>query len=248
MLNLSKCDPRRSVSRPVAAGVGAVEEGIALNGVREGGILKVKPAVGAANTEEFAGFALNERTAPANFPMVLENQVVVQFEAGRYGVRIAKPVVGTPQIRFASNNVALTEYTADLDSVLEAGEYKITTATDGGNVVEVLVGDLGKKLNIIYAYAPTVTDLMMLGGDNSPVTFTSITSIIGETGVIEQGIVYTSNYDVTVDWANWTPASPLKAGANGVVKLSGNGATINGRIIEAPTQDSPFLGVSFAVA
>lgn len=248
MLHLSKSDPRRSTSRPVAAGVGALEEGIALIASRENGVLKVKPGVGSSNSEEFAGFVLNERTAPALFPRVLENQTIVQFEAGRYGVRIDKPVVGVPRIVFASNNVALTEYTADLDAILEAGEYKISTASDGGNVIETVVGELGKKLNIIYNYAPTVIDLIQLGGDNSPVTFSTITSIIGETSVIEEGTVYTSNFDVTVDWIN-TAGSAIKVGANGVLKASGNGASVPGaRVIEAPTQDTPFLGIAFRAA
>lgn len=247
MLNLSKCDPRRTTSRPVAAGVGAIEEGVGLNGVLESGILKLKPGVGAANTEAFAGFALNERTAPTTFPMVLQDQTVVLIESGVRGIRIPKAVVGTPQIRYAATNVALTEYTADADALLEAGEYKITTASDGGNIIEVHADDLAKKLNVIYTYTPNISDLYMLGGDNSPVTFSTITGIIGETSVIEEGVVYTSNYDVTVDWASWTPATGLKLGANGVVKTSGNGATIVGRVVEAPTQDSPFLGIDFAV-
>lgn len=249
MLHLSKSDPRRTTSRPVAAGVGAIEEGIGLIAVREGGIMKVKPGVGAANTEEFAGFAINERTAPANFPLVRENQSVVLLETGIWGIRIPKAVVGTPRITYSATNVALTEYTADLDSVLEAGEYKLATLTNGDYSIQVVEADLGKKLNVIYSYAPTVADLMMLGGDNSPVTFSTITGIVGETGVFEEGVVYTSNYDVIVDWANWTPAAPIKIGANGVVKTSGNGATVpGGRVIEAPTADSPFLGISFRVA
>ncbi len=237
MIYNSLCQIRVSNPYGVAAGVTAVEEGRALIGVRENGTLKAKIAVGGANTEEFIGFALNERTAPSIFPLVLENEVVVLLEAGKWGVQLPKTLTGTPRVSYVSSGTALTV----ASGAPAAGEYRVV-----GSQIEVNTADLGKALRIVGNYVPNIADLMYLGGDNSPTTFSTITSLIDTTGVIEQGVVYTSNYDVTVDWASWTPATGLKAVANGVVSTSGTGATIRGRVVQAPTQDIPFLGIDFS--
>ena len=244
MLKLSSCKIRVSDTFDIAAGVVSLEEGLGLIAVRENGKLKVKAGLGAADTEEFAGISLSERTAPTIFPLILTEAVVVLLETGKWGVRLPRPIVGTPQIRYAATNVALTLYTADSDSLLEAGEYQPSS-----DYIQVVEADLGKKLNVIANYAPTIQDMHTLGGDNSPTTFAPMTSVLGATSAITSGTVYTSNYDVTIDWANWTPAVGLKVKANGVIGSgTGTGATIKGRVVEAPTQEQPFLGFEFSVA
>lgn len=238
MLYNSLCQMRVTDPISVATGVTKIEEGRALIGVREGGTLKAKASVGAANTEEFIGFALNERTAPEIFPHVMENAVVILLEAGKWGVNLPKTPVGTPRVAYAATGAALTAAAG----APNAGEYRVT-----GSQIEVNSADLNKKLNIVFNYVPNIADLMYIGGDNSPTTFSTITSLIDKTGVIEQGVVYTSCYDVTIDWASWTPAIGLKATANGVVGVgAGTGATIRGRVIQAPTQDIPYLGLDFS--
>lgn len=245
MLLLSKSDIVKSRTRPLAAGVFTMPEGAGLISVREGGLLKVKVAAGAADSEVFAGFALNERAAPSLFPAVIENATVVLVAAGKWGVVINRPVVGTARVSYASSGTALT---LDAGSTFDGGEYKVSTLPDGRTFIEVVEADLGKKLNIVYTYTPTIDDLMFIGGDNSPVTFSNITSIIQETGVIEGGTVYTSDFDPTVDWAGLAASTAIKLGANGIVKTAGNGATIpNARIIEAPSADQPFLGIEFSL-
>ena len=243
MLKLSYCEIRVSRPRDVAAGVTTIEEGVGLMAVREQGITKVKPSTGAANTDEFAGFAMNERTAPSLFPMVFQGKVVL-LSAGKWGFNLPKAPVGTPRVTYDATGAVIPVYTADSDSVLEVDEYKIT-----GTVFETTVDALGKLINVVYNFSPTFADLQVLGGDNSPTTFSTLASLIGITGVIESGLVYTSNFDPSIDWANWTPAIGLKSVANGVITtLAGTGAIIKGRVMAAPSVDMPFLAIDFSVA
>ena len=245
MLNLTYSSIRVSRNRPVISSVTTLEEGTGLIASRVNGELQVGPSVGAANTEEFAGFALNERTAPALFPSVLLSQVVVLVTGTTYGVSLPRPVVGAVRVAYTTSGTALTLSGSGGTAAPNAGEYRITS----GNIVEVNVADLAKKINITFKYSPTIQDILTLGGDNSPTTFLSIVQFTGNTGVIEEGVIFTSFFDVAIDWANWTPTVGLKLAANGVItSAAGTGATITrGRVVAAPTTDIPFLGVDFAI-
>jgi hypothetical protein len=238
MLNLSLCGIRVSRNRDVASGVTSIEEGVGLIAVRVNGVPTVKPGVGSANTEEFAGVALNERTAPTLAPLVYRAKVVL-VTSGQWGIVLNRNVVGTPRVIYTATGVALTA----AGGAPTAGQYRVVT----NNIIEVNTADLGKELEVTYTYAPTVADLYQLGGDNSPTTFATLPTLIGVTGVIEEGTVFTTNYDPSADWAGWTPASSIKVGANGVFQIGGTGATVKGRVISAPSVDIPFLGLDISV-
>jgi hypothetical protein len=239
MLDLAKSEIRVSRNRDVASGVTSLEEGVGLMAVRAGGILTVNRGAGAANTEEFAGVALHERQAPALMPIVIQSKVVL-ISTGLWGVVLSRAVVGTPRVTYVATGTALTV----AGGAPAAGEYRIV----GGTTVEVNSADLAKTIQITYTYTPTVADLMLLGGDNSPTTFASLPGIISVVGVIEQGLVYTSNFDPTINWDAWTPTIGLKVAANGIfTSAAGTGATVNGRVVQAPNVDSPFLGIDFSV-
>jgi hypothetical protein len=239
MLNLSLCGVRVSRNRAVASGVTSLEEGIGLIAVRVAGQVTVKPGVGGANTEEFAGVALNERTAPTLAPLVYRAKVVL-VTSGQWGVVLNRNVVGTPRVVYTASGTALT---ASGGGAPTAGQYRVVN----NNVVEVNTADLGKEIEVTYTYAPTIADLYQLGGDNSPTTFATLPTLIGVTGVIEEGLVYTTNFDPSADWAGWTPASTIKVGANGVFQIGGTGASVKGRVMHAPSVDIPFLGIDFSV-
>lgn len=235
MLNLSFCKIRVSATRPLAVGQTSLDEGLALMAVRDStGTLTVKPTSGTS-TDEFAGFSMSERQLPTIFPQVFVGNVVL-LSTGVYGVQLPRAIVGTPRVSYTSNNTGLTS-----NSGLAAGQY-FATATPGQ--VTVNAGDLGKSLTIIYNYSPTIQDMFYLGGDNSPTTFTTMAGVIGATGVIESGEVYTSYYDTSIDWLSWTPTVGLKGVANGIVTTAaGTGATIKGRVVMTPNTDFPFLGI-----
>lgn len=238
MLSLSQSAPRVTRNRIINSSVTTIEEGQGLTVTRVAGEVTVK--VGAsANTDEFAGVALYERTAPSLFPSVYKARVTL-ISAGLWGVLLPRNVVGSVRVIYTSNGTALT---LDVGGSFDAGEYKITNS----NIIEVNSADLGKELQITYTYAPTTSDLMQIGGDNSPTTFAPLPTEIGVTGVVEEGVVYTSNFDPTADWANWTPATAIKVGTNGIFQLGGTGATVKGRVISAPNVDQPFLGIDFSV-
>lgn len=135
----------------------------------------------------------------------------------------------------------------------DVGIYDLTTnaAVTGATVTGAQVSGLtaGDQVQITYKYDLTVVQRRALFGDIQPGGYVGDT--IGQIGVVTRGTVYTSEFDHSADYtkAGTTAALQLVAGADGQVKLGTvgtNGAAIPGYIVSLPTQDVPFLGITFS--
>jgi hypothetical protein len=137
----------------------------------------------------------------------------------------------------------------------DVGIYDLTTgaAVTGATVTGAQVSGLtaGDQVQVTYKYDLTVVQRRALFGDIQPGGYVGDT--IGQIGVITRGTVYTSEFNHSADYtkAGTTAALQLVAGADGQVTLGTvgtNGAAIPGYVVSLPTQDVPFLGITFSAA
>lgn len=204
----------------VAPGAVILAEGQAL--VRQPGATAagVMPSTGAAG-EIFCGFSI-AGTSAAPFPEGYTNKVeaFVVPASGNITLQIA-PVAGQFSITNEETGVA------------EVG-------TLAGKVISGLTA--GDTVKVVYKYALTVVQARSLYGDVQPGGY--VGAQVGQIGQVKSGVVYTSEFDASIDWS---AATAIKLAANGqLVDQSGSGSAIKAVVIALPSQDIPFLGLEFS--
>lgn len=139
------------------------------------------------------------------------------------------------------------------DSSADVGIYDLTTSAPvtGATITGAQISGLtaGDQVQVTYKYALTVVQRRALFGDVQPGGYVGDT--IGQIGVVTRGTVYTSEYDHSANWASagTSASTALVAGADGQVKLGTvgtNGAAVPGYVVSLPSQDVPFLGITFS--
>lgn len=222
--------PGKLLSTLVASNLS--EDGMAMIAVRENNEGVYRPSNGTADTI-FAGFSFFEEKI---FPT---SEAKVETVTA---VATTLTLTRTPQ--------ASSLLLKDGSQVLSVGtpgsnanEYSIS-----GNVVTLHSGQSGKAIFAQYRYDLTAQEALMRFGDAIP----GRTSLIMNKSctIINGGEVFTNQYDTTVDWNAVdleSSAEVLKARANGLVSINGNGAVINGHVIQVPNNATPFLGIRFNV-
>lgn len=143
-------------------------------------------------------------------------------------------------------------------SSADVGVYDLTTSTavttftvTGNRVSGLTAGD---QVAVTYKYELSAVQRRALFGDVQPGGYVGDT--VGQIGVVTRGTVYTSEFDHHADWTKFdTPTTGTNkfvmiAGANGQITLvdsaTATGAVIPGYIVSLPSQDIPFLGISFS--
>lgn len=206
----------------LAEGAQVTQEGQAMVAVPGKGI---SPSTGAAN-EIFAGFAMNQL---CGIP-VLEP----------YGIAVEEFLVDSSAkvtVQFApiSNSVALInlESSGKIDSPTVTGKTIAATMT------------AGMKVKVVYRYALTNIQARAMMGDAQPGGPAG--AIVGQCGLAKRGIIYTSCFDTSV---NWAAATAIKLASDGfVTDQSGKGTVLTGAyVVKVPTAEIPFLGIEFSAA
>ena len=209
----------RSKDMPLAVNAVLSADGQALVGSMVNGVYGVGPSTGAAG-ETFVGFLMAQTSA---VPFLPTTQVKVEtLTANGSGVVTigATPIAGT---------VGLFDVTDGVPGTPVVSGNTVTDAATAGHVVRVT-----------YAVALTVMQAQSIAGSGQPGGYSG--NIIGSVAVNQQGVVYTDQFDTTVDWA---AATAVKLGANGKLVGAGTGATLNAKVIALPTTDVPYLGLQF---
>lgn len=227
MLRIENCSLLRTEERPINLyGNTVAEEGkvLVFDGFSESGERAVKVATGAAN-EVFAGFALNSVTDAD----ILNN--VVELKADLKVVTLPHtPVAGTLRLLKVAANGTKTALV-------------VTTGyTLAGNIV-TLVTESGIDVEAHYTYAPSYSEAAALFGNKVDA---DVTNVLQRTGVVEAGVVATTCYDTTVDWAD--PAVVVGLNADGQltsVAAGGEAASTKITVSRIPSAGNPFLSVSF---
>jgi len=215
----------------VASGATILAEGQALvrtNGNTSAGVL---PSTGGT-TDIFVGFAV-AGTSAAPFAEPYYNKVE-QFLVPSTGIITLSltPVSGQVFVFDNTTNAPATGYT-------------VTGSTISGLTA-------GDEVTVTYKYALTVIQARALFGDVQPGGFSG--SYVGQIGVYTRGTIYTSEFDASKNWAaaGSATSATLCLAANGQVTLGTPNSAPAGNAIPAayvsavPSQDQPFLGITFS--
>ena len=210
----------RSTERPLAVGAVLAADGQALVASNVNGKIGVAPSAGTTG-EQFVGF-VNAQTSAAPF---LE-QSAVKVDSG---------------VASAGGSLALTFTPLASSLIILDAATNATVAgwTLAGSTVTGLTA--GQSVKAVYTYALTVAQAVALMGNQVPSGYAG--SLLGSTGVAQGGVVYTSMFDTSVNWAS---ATGVKLAANGkVTNQAGSGSAINAVIVGTPSADFPYLGLQF---
>jgi hypothetical protein len=210
-----------SAEAVVAPGAVILAEGQALVRVNTAPANGVMPSSGQAS-DIFVGFAI-AGTSAAPFPEAYTNKVE-EFTVPGSGIV-------TLQLTPVAGQVFIFDKTT--------GAPATGTTVTGKNISGLTAGD---DVVVTYKYAVSVVQLRALQGDVQPGGY--VGAYVGQIGVIKRGIVFTSEFDAS---KNWAAATSIKLAANGqVTDQSGSGVAIVGYVVAAPSQDQPFLGIEFS--
>jgi hypothetical protein len=217
----------------VAPGATILAEGQALvrtNGNTSAGVL---PSTGGA-TDVFVGFAV-AGTSAAPFAEPYYNKVE-QFLV---------PSTGT--VTLSLTPVAGQVFVFDNTTNGPGTGYTVT----GANITGLTAGD---EITVTYKYPLSVIQARALFGDVQPGGYSG--AYVGQIGVYTRGTIYTSEFDSSKNWAGAgsAAAQTLCLAANGQVTLGTPGtapagvAIPNAYVSAVPSQDQPFLGITFSAA
>lgn len=211
----------RSSDMALAVGAAISENGQALVNTIVNGKEGVQPSTGAAG-EVFVGFAALQTSAAPVLPTTV--------------VRVEELVVP------ASGTIALakTPLTGTVHVAKAADQSTVTIVGVTANVVDVGAANADLLVRVTYRSVLTVAEARAKVGDIQPGGYSG--NSVGQVGVGQQGVIYTSTFDTSKDWS---AATDLKLGANGVLTQGGTGSSIKAVILHLPSVDYPFLGLRF---
>lgn len=189
----------------------------------ENGVRVVSPCAGAAG-EVLAGFSFAQTSAAIVLPSDAIRVESLVADADGKVVLAKAPLTGQ-----ASVVNALT------------GAVIAVNATVGTELDLTALAAADLAVVVTYRTALTVKEAVSLVGNQQPGGYSG--SIYGQTGVAQQGTIYTDRIDSSV---NWAAATGIKLAAGGVLtNQAGAGVAINAKVVSVPTADYPFLGLQF---
>lgn len=228
MLDIANTRFFQWTEKPIAgdATVSNIVEGSPLVAVVEDGIGKVSLGTGT-DTEVFEGVAFAGYVRPSSAPKMETFEV----KASALVVSLEKKPEGDVMVYLdgIKATVAKTGNAAAGTVVFSAADNTLTFA----------VADAGKEAKVLYVAPLSLAEARALTGDGYAGGFI-LSELGGTIGVIHQGQVSTSEYDVTSDWTK--ASNSIKVNADGKFAIDGTGASVsNARILMAPGVDSAFL-------
>jgi hypothetical protein len=236
MLLMTKSRIVDSIERATVS-TGVTAEGQPLVADYTGGVFAVKPASGAAN-EQFVGIARAQQLSLVNVSMV------EQLTVG------ASKIVTLSHIPLAYTSLRVRDLTSATDLPVDStgpAASGLALLTAGSPTVTTHTTQVGHVLEFIYRYVPSAIDALALQGNIPPGGAASL--ILGSVEVLQQGDVYTTEFDPTADYTDESKAVCTMAGALFTNFTPGTGkiAVPNAVVIEVPSTDSPYLGLRIAV-
>ena len=205
----------------VAPGAVIDSEGLALVRAKSAQSEGVMPSTGGTD-EIFAGFSIaGTSAAPFMEGFTNKQETFIVSATGRVTLQFT-PVPNQVFVFDKTTNAAVTPVTVV--------NNQVTGLTVGDEVV------------VTYKYILNVVQARALQGDVQPGGYSG--AYIGQIGLIKRGLIYTSNFDASVDWA---AATAVKTAAGGqVTDQDGTGVEVPGVIVATPTSEVTFLGLEFS--
>jgi len=230
MLNLlAKSKVVQSQEFPVMAGSTITAEGLALIQQLSGGVEYVLPSAGGG-AEIFMGFSYGEVFTPATKSLV--ESLVVPAAGAVTLTLLHAPLTNTQVFAYdVTNSLAQT-----LGNPAVANQY-----TCVGTLLTFHAAKAGVTMRVTYRYSPTAEELV--AEDNIRITSFSSTDYVGSIGVIQEGEIYTDQFNATRDWG---AATSVKTMAGGLLDTNiGAGTVITCVLTHIPDVNYPFLGIRF---
>jgi len=229
MLDLNRCKFTNISEKYVATGQTVTAEGAALVSTLENGQEKVKLATGTAG-EKFVGFSFSH-----NFSITQRSKVesLTVPATSPYTLTLEKTNLVPTQILVTVSTGALVE-----DAAVGSGQY---TCNDTTGLLTFHSTEAGEEVTVTYKYYPTAAEIQRdFGDENVNMKSANVFNMIsvGE----GPGVVYTDQFNASVDWANVTT---IYIANNGVLSDSGEVALTGARVVSVPSVDNPFLGIYF---
>lgn len=230
MLDLNKSQLIETRVAQLSSTVSLVEEGSAMVHFLENGVGVVKPSTGSG-TEAFAGFAISRSTIP-NIVPYYESLVVAATSP--YTITLSKTMSGNDISVVLVSGGTRTPLTVGTPAS-NATEYSISNG-----VITVHSSQASKTIEVGYNTAISLAEARMRYEINE---FAPGSTALDTIGLCPTGEVFISNFDITSNWAGWTPGTAIKLGASGKITLGGSGTAIPVVVTSVPGVSSPFLGV-----
>jgi hypothetical protein len=241
MLDLQRCIFTRVDEGSVAVGSTVSAEGrILVAALGTDGEEYLTESGGVSATEKFAGISYNTALTPTKYPNVETGTIPA---VAPYTIQLVKTALVSGQIRvYASTTGELANDTGVHPTTPDAGKFSVNYTT---GLVYFNAAQLSEDVTIYYQYSPTTLEAQMRFWEaginvNSGGTFNQIGAIKAPC------IIYTSEYDASVNWATNVT---IKTGANG--RFEGTGGSgyplATARVVHVPDADNVFLGVEFLV-
>lgn len=212
---------------PFATGNTITAEGLVLMQVIEEGEERVKLTAGGG-AEVFMGFSYGQTMTPITKSKVEELSCP---DDAPFTVTLLKEPVGATQIDIV-NEDGTHQTNGD---PANPNEYSVVA-----KVVTFHAGQAGKVETITYRYLPTALELLL----EDKLDNTSMTAVdtLSSTGVIQEGEVFTDQFDASKEWK----AGVAVAGGNSGIVSIGVGTDIPGCVLtHVPSVEVPFLGLRF---
>lgn len=207
-----------STEMVVAPGALIQSEGQALVRVASNQAAGVQPSTGNSS-DKFVGFSF-AGTSAAPFIESLSNKVETYVASSTGTITLERTPV--------SGQVSVFDNTAN---------SAVSSPSVSGATISSLTA--GHTYTVTYKFAMTVLEAVGLYGDVQPGGYSG--SLYGQVGVITRGLVYTSEFDAS---KNWAAATGVKLAANGqLTDQTGSGVAIAAQIEAVPNEDYPFLGL-----
>jgi hypothetical protein len=204
-----------------ALAVSPLQDGTPLTFGLENGVRVVTPCSAAAG-ESLAGFSFAQTSAAPVLPSDAVRVESLVSDADGEVVLAKTPLVGQVVV---------------LNALTRA---PIAVASSAANVLTLTSAE-DTAVEVTYRHALTVKEAVSLVGNQQPGGYTG--AMYGQTGVAQQGTIYTDRIDASV---NWAAATGVKLAAGGILtNQAGSGVAVNAKVVAVPTADYPFLGLQF---
>jgi hypothetical protein len=205
----------------VAPGAVIDAEGLVLVRAKSAQAAGVMPSTGGTD-ELFAGFSI-AGTSAAPFMEGFTNKIET----------FIVPATGKVTLQFTP--IPNQTFVFDASTVTS-----VTPVTVVGKQVTGL--PIGDEVHVTYKYAMSVVQARSRQGDVQPGGYSG--AYIGQIGLLKRGLVYTSEFDAS---KNWAAATSVTAAAGGLVSdQTGTGIAIPAQIVALPTTEVTFLGLEFS--
>lgn len=206
---------------PIATGQSVVAEGCALVAVSAAQAYGVQPSSASAS-ELFVGCSVSQQLSLL-FQTICED--IVEPSTQTIVLKRTPSAAGTVGVYDVTSNAAIAT---------GGGGWTLS-----GQTLSFAAGTVGHELIITYRYAITAVEARALQGDIFPGGAAG--NLVGQVGVIRNGIVYTTEFDSAKNWFASNPV--VLSGAGGLFTIGGTASATFCSVVSTPSVLYPYLGL-----